>query len=67
MGGQETWEHISGPLGRVLEGILRGQATQALGDQGRQGSADGGGPVSLGPHHEAQEQAHAVRVEGKGS
>jgi hypothetical protein len=67
MGGQETWEHISGPLGRVLEGIVRGQATQALGDQGRQGRSDGGGPVSLGPHPEAQEQAHEVRLEGESS
>jgi hypothetical protein len=60
MGRQDTWEHISGPLGRVLEGIVRGQATQALGDQGRQDRVDGGGPVSLGPHSPEQIQAHKM-------
>jgi hypothetical protein len=60
MGRQETWEHISGPLGRLLEGVARGQATQALGDQGRQDRADGGGPVGIVPHSPEQIQAHKM-------
>jgi hypothetical protein len=61
MGRQDTWEHISGPLGRVLEGIVRGQATQALGDQGRQDRAVRSGHVGLGPHSPEQIQAHKMR------